>query len=231
MALIIYVRVGIEIFQKRSQLRALDDLSSNRAEQSSNRNRPFTGLRTTEVEVRHDDCIKDELMFPLPAYTKTRRTPVVVNRYSITITSPDSATPAPTRLTNMLARPSNMDKVKWAYTKVAMLFAISIIITWVPSSINRVYGLRYPNDPSYALNIGSAIVLPLQGFWNTIIYFTTSLSICKGLWAQFRGQKRNTRCNGGFAVLKNSQKTPEKETGGALETSVNRGRISLADSI
>jgi hypothetical protein len=138
--------------------------------------------------------------------------------------------PTPTRLTSMLARPSNMDKVKWAYTKVAMLFAISIIITWVPSSINRVYGLRYPQDPSYALNIGSAIVLPLQGFWNTIIYFTTSLSICKGVWAQFKGQTKNTRSNGGFAVLENSQKRPDKETGSVLEISINRGRVSLADS-
>ena len=36
--------------------------------------------------------------------------------------------------------------------------AASILITWVPASINRVYGLRYPTDPSYVLNVMSAIV-------------------------------------------------------------------------
>lgn len=59
---------------------------------------------------------------------------------------------------------SSLDKIKWAYTKVAMLFCISILITWVPASVNRVYGLRFPDRPSFILNIGSAIVLPLQGF-------------------------------------------------------------------
>lgn len=82
-----------------------------------------------------------------------------------------------------------MDKIKWAYTKVALLFAVSILITWVPASVNRVYGLRFPTKPSYILNIGSAVVLPLQGFWNTVIYFTTSLSICRGVWARFKARK------------------------------------------
>jgi len=82
-----------------------------------------------------------------------------------------------------------MDKVKWAYFRVAMLFAVSILITWVPASVNRVYGLRYPEHPSYILNIGSAIVLPLQGFWNTVIYFTTSLTICRNVIGRVRRGK------------------------------------------
>lgn len=86
---------------------------------------------------------------------------------------------------------TGIDKVKWAYTKVALLFAISILITWVPASINRVYGLIHPN-PSFALNVGSALVLPLQGFWNTVIYFTTSLPICKEIITRWK-----LRLNGG----------------------------------
>jgi len=86
-----------------------------------------------------------------------------------------------------------MDKVKWAYTKCALLFAISILITWVPASVNRVHGLRYPKHPSFVLNVGSAIVLPLQGFWNTIIYFSTSLSICRSVWEQLKNERKRGR--------------------------------------
>tara|TARA_R110002060_G_scaffold59648_9_gene69477 strand:+ start:875 stop:1219 length:345 start_codon:yes stop_codon:yes gene_type:complete len=52
--------------------------------------------------------------------------------------------------------------------------------------VNRVYGLRYPTRPSFALNIGSAIVLPLQGFWNTVVYFWTSWGICGVWWRGWR---------------------------------------------
>lgn len=100
-----------------------------------------------------------------------------------------------------------MDKIKWAYTKCAMLFATSILITWVPATVNRVYGLRYPESPSFALNIGSAIVLPLQGFWNTVIYFATSLSICTNVWVRFRSRKQP----GGFAVLHGAQYMEQRQ--------------------
>lgn len=82
-----------------------------------------------------------------------------------------------------------MDKIKWAYTRCALLFAISILITWVPASVNRVHGLRYPTQPSFALNIGSAVVLPLQGFWNSVIYFWTSARICKECWRDFKARR------------------------------------------
>jgi hypothetical protein len=83
-----------------------------------------------------------------------------------------------------------MDKVKYAYTRVALLFCTSILITWVPASINRVYGLRHPDNPSFALNAASAVVLPLQGFWNTVIYFVTSLGICRGVIEGWRTKRK-----------------------------------------
>jgi hypothetical protein len=117
-------------------------------------------------------------------------------RYSINITS----LPFPTNSffhrkskhrTNLFTPTSNMDKIKYAYTRVALLFCTSILITWVPASINRVYGLQHPDTPSFALNAASAVVLPLQGFWNTVIYFVTSLGICRGVvqgWREERGK-------------------------------------------
>lgn len=108
-------------------------------------------------------------------------------RYSINITSPSQAYFPRIKRRN---RRSSMDKVKYAYMRVALLFCTSILITWVPASINRIYGLQHPQNPSYVLNIGSAMVLPLQGFWNTIIYFVTSLSICKSVLAEWRAKSK-----------------------------------------
>ena len=52
-----------------------------------------------------------------------------------------------------------------------------MLVTWTPSSINRVYALIHPAEVSYVLNVASAAVLPLQGVWNAVIYFTTSWRI------------------------------------------------------
>ncbi|TVY88207.1 Cyclic AMP receptor-like protein A, partial [Lachnellula willkommii] len=200
-ALIIYVRVGVEIFQKRSQLRALSGgaadgtgtlTSTSHPDPETASPSPFTGLRTTEIEVvTTTTTCKSPIETPPESYTRPEK-PAAGGRdqYTITISAHDSrpAPPPPTPRGLFPRRPSSMDKVKWAYTKCAMLFAISILITWVPASANRVYGLRYPKSPSFALNICSAIVLPLQGFWNTVIYFTTSLSICRGVFARLRSR-------------------------------------------
>jgi hypothetical protein len=200
---------------------------SNLPELSSGRAEAFTGIRTTEIEVTYDESDKSDVTCPSPTYGRAEKGSIAMNRYSITITSPDRVVQAPTRLPNMLPRSSNMDRIKWAYTKVAILFAVSIFVTWVPSSVNRVHGLRYPQDPSYFLNISSALVLPLQGFWNTIIYFTTSLSVCRGVWARFRGGQDNT---GGCRVLHASHRTRDNELAGAIEMSVNRSRTQATDS-
>lgn len=79
----------------------------------------------------------------------------------------------------------HMDPVKLAYLRTSFVFAISVLVTWTPSSINRVYTLIYPNKASYGLNIAAAVVLPLQGVWNAVIYFTTS-------WKIFREEMENT---------------------------------------
>ncbi|KAL8968422.1 MAG: hypothetical protein Q9183_002466 [Haloplaca sp. 2 TL-2023] len=73
----------------------------------------------------------------------------------------------------------------WRYTKVALLFFVSLCITWIPSSINRVYDLAHPDDVSYPLNFISALVLPLMGFWNGVIYFVTTRAVCAALFWDF----------------------------------------------
>ena len=60
------------------------------------------------------------------------------------------------------------------YCRVAILFFVALCITWIPSTINRVWTLVHPTDPLFSLNYASGLVLPLQGFWNGVIYVTTS---------------------------------------------------------
>lgn len=56
-----------------------------------------------------------------------------------------------------------------------------MLVTWIPSSANRLYSLAADGQISLPLEYMSAFVLPLQGFWNALIYCTTSWKACKML--------------------------------------------------
>lgn len=81
------------------------------------------------------------------------------------------------------------------YTKSCVLFFISLLITWVPSSINRVWALAHPGQSApFGLAFAAAFVLQLTGFWNSIVYFTMSRNACKELFQidilpRLRGQE------------------------------------------
>jgi hypothetical protein len=45
-----------------------------------------------------------------------------------------------------------------------------------------VYTIVAAGDISFVLCYFESLVLPLQGFWNCIIYITTSLGACRKLW-------------------------------------------------
>ncbi|KAF3915948.1 hypothetical protein AA313_de0206478 [Arthrobotrys entomopaga] len=70
----------------------------------------------------------------------------------------------------------------WAYTRCAFLFFVGLLITWLPSSTNRVYGFVHREDQVFALYLTAGMVLPAQGLWNFIIYLTTSWRSCKLMW-------------------------------------------------
>lgn len=110
-------------------------------------------------------------------------------RFETTVTSTpaprDKADKSESVLSRVRARLRSMDPVKLAYLRTSFVFAISILVTWTPSSINRVHNLIHPDDESFGLNVASAVVLPLQGVWNAIIYFSTS-------WATFRDEMGRT---------------------------------------
>ncbi|KAB5540272.1 hypothetical protein GE09DRAFT_969888 [Coniochaeta sp. 2T2.1] len=70
------------------------------------------------------------------------------------------------------------DPIKRAYLRTSFLFAVSVLVTWTPSSINRIRGMFHPDSP-YAYNVGTATVLPLQGVWNAVIFFVMSWKILR----------------------------------------------------
>ncbi|KAL2268533.1 hypothetical protein VTJ83DRAFT_3379 [Remersonia thermophila] len=81
-------------------------------------------------------------------------------------------------------------KAIWSYTKCALLFFTALCVTWIPSSANRVCSLAHGGRFLPALEYVAAIVLPLQGFWNAIIYVTTSWGACKILWEDLSEKAR-----------------------------------------
>jgi len=67
----------------------------------------------------------------------------------------------------------------WSYFKVAFLMFAALVIVWVPSTVNRVQQFLAKGNPIFGLNLASAMVLPLQGFWNAMVYISTTWPECK----------------------------------------------------
>ncbi|KAJ2900157.1 G-protein coupled receptor [Zalerion maritima] len=99
--------------------------------------------------------------------------------------SPSMADSLRTIWRRCVRRLAKMDPVKMAYLRTSFVFAFSVLVTWTPSSILRVHDLASPRNFSYPLNVAAAIVLPLQGAWNAVIYFSTSWTVMREEWAAF----------------------------------------------
>ncbi|KAL8841498.1 MAG: hypothetical protein Q9170_000881 [Blastenia crenularia] len=183
---------GREIYRKREELRAFRQPSRASVEE------PFSGSKTTEV------CVTSELagykIPEPPANCFDAARPSTDNphhqskgyeQYSTTINSSPPSTafdPSPrtsshsTSAYKRYRAALETNTATWNYTKVALLFFVSLCVTWIPSSINRIYDLAHPTAVSYPLNFISAIVLPLMGFWNGVIYFVTTRAVCIALF-------------------------------------------------
>lgn len=102
---------------------------------------------------------------------------------------PSAAVGARHTTTSRVYRPSgatNPNKAAIKYCKCALLFFIALIITWVPSTVNRIYNIIRPNKVVFGVNLAAALVLPLQGFWNALVYIATSTYAVKSLWQDIR---------------------------------------------
>jgi hypothetical protein len=72
---------------------------------------------------------------------------------------------------SVIQRDSHDTSALRSYVRTALLFFVILLVTWVPSSLNRLYSLICTGGaPSYTLSLLSSIVLPLQGFWNAVVF-------------------------------------------------------------
>jgi hypothetical protein len=74
------------------------------------------------------------------------------------------------------------DPIKRAYLRTSLLFALSVLVTWIPSSLNRIHSWLDGGSP-FEYHVSTAAVLPLQGLWNAVIFFITSWSALSN-WAR-----------------------------------------------
>lgn len=138
----------------------------------------YYGTATTEVKVTSDprdsDCQRQQ---------RGQTTTIISSSVADSTTHSSDApkSPKPTILTRLYSAKSQaslklkrLDSVKMAYLRTSFIFAFAVLITWIPSSINRLYSLTNDDRVSYQLSIASGCVLPLQGVWNAFIYFSTS---------------------------------------------------------
>ncbi|KAM7212910.1 hypothetical protein V8F06_011716 [Rhypophila decipiens] len=202
-SLLIYLGIGIYVFRARNRLKQLSGngnmrgtfehpaLSQENEEQKDN-NRS-SGASTSEWPLRsdsgaavlsprslnHDEISRPEQILSPPYSPDPTRSPLppryqtLESREPFSPRLPVSPHSAKRGMRRVISRFAIEDPVKRAYLRTAVLFALSVVVTWIPSSINRIRGLIYPDSP-YPYNVATAAVLPLQGLWNGIIFFVTS---------------------------------------------------------
>lgn len=200
MTFFIYIRAGREIYRKHKQLKDLNYTSHYESEPL-----PMDGIsssKTTEVSVTVTDAQGAGIdLSPLGASaTKHQSISAQSQRsaaYSVSISarpsnkaghSPTAATTTHPASSSQPNKPKSGHRATldahnaaWSYTKCALLFFTAMLVTWIPSSTNRLYSLARNGQISLPLEYMSAFVLPLQGFWNAVIYITTSWKACKML--------------------------------------------------
>lgn len=79
-----------------------------------------------------------------------------------------------------------VDPIKRAYLRTSLLFTLSVLVTWIPSSMNRIHSWLTGVSP-FEYHVATAAVLPLQGLWNAVIFFVTSTAALRKAWCSWRG--------------------------------------------
>ena len=148
------------------------------------------------------------------------------NQYATTVTTAEAATPScawksSTPVPNFvrfskatksfLGKFVVADPVKSAYLRTSFLFALSVLVTWIPSSMNRIHSWLTGESP-YEYHVATAAVLPLQGLWNAVIFFVTSFVALRKGWVELL--QRHVNAGGGMNGLLAACNLRRKDTRG-----------------
>lgn len=214
---------GLKVWRNRHGLRGLFNLFNEN---------PFEGTVTTVIDVtthaRPDKPNRSESSasvrpfdeeIPIPG-TEAQNTSGGFDPYSVNVeVGPQDRQRKPSgpemfrvRSLTRNAALSETNPDAWLYARVAFLFFLALLISWVPSSINRLYSLANPNKLNFGLNYVETLVLPLQGFFNAVVYIITSQTACRNLWRSMTGGQELPRKNSTVVGLDG---TPLGKMGGA----------------
>ncbi|KAL2817245.1 hypothetical protein BDW59DRAFT_152856 [Aspergillus cavernicola] len=197
MTLAIYTRIGNLIWRRRRKLKEAGGLDTT-IDVSLPDEPPFSKI--TEIRITREDATPFQLEDIGPsssfACPQSSMRPYSVN-IQADIAPPSQVELEPIRSDSPEYAPdldqyyntrtaSDVNAATWAYTKYAMLFFVALLATWVPSTINRVYAFVHPDGSNFGLNYASSFVLPLQGFWNSLIYMFISWRCFKSAFADLR---------------------------------------------
>ncbi|KAM0237858.1 hypothetical protein ACHAP5_008866 [Fusarium lateritium] len=191
LAFTIYVRVGFTIYKWRRRLNGFSNSNDLNTSSHAAPNPDFPGIaKTTDITITTLDSTPAD--FGQPSRPAVKPEPVhLANIYA----GPAPPVANPSEQPNVKAqhsdrrRRSPSDEAAVSYAKVALLFFTAMLITWIPASANRLY-ILIAGHASEQLGYVSAFVLPLQGFWNALIYYYTSRAACKQVIASIRTGRR-----------------------------------------
>ena len=155
---------------------------------------PFAGTITTEIEVVYSQSERDSYkdQFPLgngsrfeglSSEEEGKKTPYTV---SVSGIRRDSKTRPGLRRIPTLTRQAALAEENaeaWLYARVAFLYFIAMMLCWIPASINRLVSVISPDKIIFGLNYVSIIGLPLQGFLNALVYYVSSQTATKRVFA------------------------------------------------
>ncbi|KAL8700089.1 MAG: hypothetical protein Q9201_005638 [Fulgogasparrea decipioides] len=183
----IYYKAGMVIYRRRDQLGGfLNPLNED----------PFTGMVTTSIDITVQQASQSS---PVRVNVFDRDFDRVPRQgeydpYTVNVECGQERRGSKPEILRMrsytreVAMKETTDTGAWLYARAAFLYFLSMLIIWIPSSINRVYALVYPDRINFGLNFVSALVLPMQGLTNGIVYCITSQSACRELWYSLRGR-------------------------------------------
>ncbi|KFY70152.1 hypothetical protein V498_10387, partial [Pseudogymnoascus sp. VKM F-4517 (FW-2822)] len=190
----IYIFAGREILKSRRRLRSL---AHDSAVSSSTTQHQIDFPRTTDVAIPneahsapvkgssssspHCDLELERTSNPGPKYPSD---PIYTGSRTAMSASilPLGRTPSAATAAAKKRRASfEANTIIWTYTKFSMMFLLALLVTWTPPTVNRVYNF-VNSSPNFTLSYLSGLVVPLQGFWNSIIYIATSYPAVKSLF-------------------------------------------------
>jgi len=219
----IYLSAGRVVLQWRRQLLKYSEDRAREVE-ISNRSEPSSPgiVKTTEVHITTE---------PAQVPNTNSQPSFDSNEAGLSSVSRSYSTPYD-RSARLSITSIDANRAAVSYCKWALLFFVAALVTWVPSTVNRVVTLVHPEDKIFALNYASGLVLPLQGFWNAIIYIFTSLPACGALLRSVTGTSANSK-----STKKKSRRWRDLFVMTTRPTSGNAGRgktkqqTSYSDSI